>query len=406
MNIVQINATTKMGSTGKIMYDLNSVIQDCGNNSYLSCAYTSDHSLTNMYCTNQKSDAVALRKNILISRLTGKMGYRYKAETRKLIRWIDEKEPDILHLHNIHGDWLNIEVLFKYIKEKNMPVVWTLHDCWAFTGRCSHFEVCGCQKWKTGCNHCKNNKVYPITYFFDHSLNMWSDKKEWFTGIPNMTIVTPSEWLADYVKQSFLREYPVEIIHNGINISIYHKTEARSRYYKNVSDKKIILGVASSWSALKGYDDFIELDKRVDHKKYQIVLVGLNPRQLKQLPKTIIGIGRTGNEQELVELYSGADVFVNPTYQDNFPTTNLEAEACGTPVITYKTGGSPESIPDKSLVIQPGNIESLVKTIDRVCALGKNNYNMLEQYAKEHFAKELAFQKYLRLYNEIIVAKK
>ena len=389
-----------LGSTGKIMYDLNKVILANDNNSYMGCAY-SESLDENIYSTNFNGYYYALRKNILISRITGKMGYRYKKSTDLLLKWMDKCKPDIIHLHNIHGDWINIRLLFEYIKACSVPVVWTLHDCWPFTGRCSHFELCRCMKWTTGCYDCNNLKVYPISYFFDYSKEMWADKKELFTDIPNMIIVTPSYWLANYVKQSFLNIYPIITIHNGIDLDVYKPSSVKSQYLNGNTDKKIILGVANSWSQTKGLDDFLQLNKAIDHNVYKIVLVGLNKRQLNSIPDSIIGIGRTNNQTELVELYSSANVFVNPTYQDNYPTTNLEAIACGTPVITYNTGGSPESVKGNGCVVKKGDLRALIQAINKICEKQKDSIS-LRNHAKFNFDKNITFKNYIKLYNDII----
>jgi Glycosyltransferase len=401
MKILQINISYKFGSTGKIMSDLNDVICKSGNNSYMLCGY-SNEAAPNLYIMRKGSILKASRKDILISRLSGTMGYHYKKSTLKAIEWIDTIKPDVIHLHNIHGDWINVKILFEYIRKKQIPVVWTLHDCWSFTGRCSHFELFRCEKWKTGCFKCKNRKVYPITYFFDKSKSMWKDKKKWFTSVKKMTIVTPSKWLANYVRQSFLKDYPIKVINNGINTQVYRPQTTCNRYYQGFEGKHIILGVANSWTARKGYYDFIKLDGMIDHNMYQIVLVGLNSRQLKLIPNSIKGIARTENEQELIELYSGATVFVNPTYQDNYPTTNLEAQACGTPCITYRTGGSPESISDGiGCICEQGNTKQLLESIIKTCRQSYDSVE-LQNYAKEHFDKCRKYEKYIECYHSLV----
>lgn len=392
MVIVQINQTYRIGSTGKIMADLNDVITKHGHKGYMVAGYALDDKSDSLYCLNERNYALAIRKNILISRISGKMGYRQEKETKRAIEWIDSKKPDVIHLHNIHGDWINIRLLFAYIKEKKLPVVWTLHDCWAFTGRCSHFELCKCEKWKTGCYDCSNNKVYPITYFFDFSKEMWQDKKNWFSDIENMKIVTPSSWLKQYVDQSFLGNYQTFVIHNGIDT----KSFSRSKDLK--TEKKIVLGVASSWTANKGFFDFIKLDSMLNHDEYEIIMVGLNSRQMKKIPKTITGIKRTNSIQDLVNLYSKASVFFNPTYLDNFPTTNLEALSCGTPVVTYRTGGSPESVPLQcGKVLEQGDVLGMLEFIKNK-EFDHFDKKILIDYAKEKFDKYNVLNNYLKLY--------
>ena len=398
MNIVQINCTNGIGSTGKIMSELDKVIKASGYNGYMVSAFYSNCDVTNAYVSSNYN-WLSVRKNMLISRVTGKMGYRYKKETKKIIEWIDSKNPDIIHLHNIHGDWINIKILFDYIKKNDITVVWTLHDCWSFTGRCSHFEKIRCEKWKTGCYGCNNTKVYPKTYFFDWSKKMWKDKREWFSGVKDLTIITPSKWLAEYVQQSFLGCYPIKVIHNGINTDIYKPQFETNSVYKRIVGKHIVLGVANSWSREKGLDDFIKLDSIIDHKKYQIVLAGLKSRHLKQLPCSIVGTSQTNSQKELAELYSGADVFVNLTYQDNYPTTNLEAMSCGTPTLTYDTGGSPESVYKNEYVIEQGDIGRVYEIICDVCEKEHDRAD-IRRYAEKNFDKNITFKDYISLYRK------
>ena len=271
----------------------------------------------------------------------GKTGFASKHATKKLLKFLDKINPDIVHLHNIHGYYLNIELLFNYLKEKQIRVIWTLHDCWSFTGQCAFFDYVGCDKWQTECKNCPMLSEYPKS-FVDSSKWNYQKKKELFTGL-NITLVTPSKWLASLVKNSYLKVYDVKVINNGIDLNVFKPTPSNFREKYCLKDKKMILGVAGVWDRRKGLNDFIELSKLLDDN-YVIVLVGLNDKQLDLLPHNIIGIKRTENQQELAGLYTTADVFFNPTYEDNYPTVNLESLACGTPVITYDTGGSPEFV--------------------------------------------------------------
>lgn len=401
MKVLQINASYKIGSTGKIMADLNSVINAAGHSGYMLAGYgefEKEIKDTTLSFNNSKSPT-STRINLLISRLTGTMGYRHKDRTKKAIDWIDRLDPDIIHLHNIHGDWINIFILFEYLHKKNIPVVWTLHDCWAFTGRCSHFENCGCMKWKTGCYDCRNKKVYPLTYIFDWSKSMYKDKKDIFGRLNQLTLVTPSIWLAKYVKESYLQNRKVHVIHNGIDTNVYIPSDKKSLIDSKVGNRKLILGVASSWSDFKGLSDFLHLNQLIDHNKYVIALIGLNHRQMETIPSDIIGIERTNNVSQLVDIYSKAYVFLNLSYQDNFPTTNIEALSCGTPVITYNTGGSPEAIIDHvGTVIEKGNIEEVLSAIDRSSEFLSET---CRNTAVSYFDKNDRFNEYIRLYETL-----
>ena len=280
--------------------------------------------------------------HILKARLFDASGFGSKHVTKEFIKKIDEFKPDIIHLHNIHGYYVNIEILFKYLKEHpEIKKIWTLHDCWAFTGHCPHFEYEKCEQWKNECKKCVRRNEYPKSLVDKCNRNYWL-KKSYFTNVDNLMLVSPSNWLMNLIKDSFFKEYPIEVINNGVDTSIFKHTESNIKERYGIKNKKVILGVASVWDKKKGLDTFIELSKQLDNE-YQIVLIGLNKKQIKKLPSNIIGITRTEKVEELVKWYSVAEVFFNPTLEDNYPTVNLEAIACETPVVTFNTGGSPES---------------------------------------------------------------
>lgn len=401
MRILQINQNYNFGSTGKIMREINDTICGLGHEGFMMCAYAYGID-KNLFVLEKFPFSFAAKKNQLRQNLTGLSGYSAKHNTRKAIRWINQVNPDIIHLHNIHGDWINIGMLFDFLSNYNKPIIWTLHDCWPFTGRCSHFENIGCYKWKTGCFNCQNKKVYPSTYFFDFSRKIWNDKRKLFAKHDNTYIVTPSYWLANYVRQSFLGKYSVSVIHNGISLQNFCRHEGRSKYLP-ISNKFIILGVASSWTPEKGLGDFLKLNNIINKEIFQIVLVGLNRIQLNKLPESIIGIGRTNNVEELAEIYSNASVFVNPTYQDNYPTVNLEAIACGTPVVTYKTGGSVESVPSEvGLVVDKGDLIGLKSAIEKICLEKCFSKQKCQNYAELHFSKEKSYSAYVKLYEDVL----
>lgn len=280
--------------------------------------------------------------HVLKARLFDASGFGSKHATKEFIKKIDEFKPDIIHLHNIHGYYVNIEILFKYLKaHPEIKKIWTLHDCWAFTGHCPHFEYEKCEQWKNECKKCVRRNEYPKSLVDRCNRNYWL-KKSTFTNVDNLMLVSPSNWLMNLIKDSFFKEYPIEVINNGVDTSIFKHTESNIKERYGIKNKKVILGVASVWDKKKGLDTFIELSKQLDNE-YQIVLIGLNKKQIKKLPSNIIGIIRTEKVEELVKWYSAAEVFFNPTLEDNYPTVNLEAIACGTPVVTFNTGGSPES---------------------------------------------------------------
>lgn len=396
MKIVEINATN-FGSTGKIMLQVANTAKMVGNKVWNCYPKSRDNSKFKVDNAILIGDRISRNIHILLSEFVGLNGCFSFFSTKKLLRQLNVIHPDIIHLHNLHNCYVNLPLLFKYIKTNNVKVIWTLHDCWAFTGHCPHFTMEKCDKWQTGCFKCPRYKDYPQS-LFDNSKKMWGLKKKWFTGVKNLTIVTPSEWLAGLVKQSFLKEYPVKVIHNGIDLNIFKPTESNFREKYNIGDKFIVLGVAFGWGVRKGLDVFIELSKRLDNEKYQIVLVGTDDAVDKQLPKNIISIHRTQNQTELAEIYTAADVFANPTREDNYPTVNMESIACGTSVVTFRTGGSPEILTEKTgSVVDYNDINAMNSEIIRICETKPYSEKDCLEVAKS-FDMNDKFKEYVELY--------
>lgn len=304
----------------------------------------------------------------LFGRVTGLNGLGSIIDTIGLVRMLKKNGTDVLHLHNLHSYCINFPILFRYIRKDKIKVVWTLHDCWTFTGHCPHYDMIGCDRWKTGCGHCPQKREYPQGRL-DTSRIMYSLKKKWFCGIDDMTLVTPSKWLAAQVSESFLASYPVRVIPNGIDLSVFHPTDSGFRQKHGIpAEKKIILGVAFAWNDRKGLDVFIEMARRLSEKEYQIVLVGTDEKAEKLLPKSVIAVRRTQNPSELAGIYTAADIFANPTREDTFPTVNMEALACGTPVVTFETGGSPECCDRTCGTVVPRNdIDAMERELIRIC---------------------------------------
>ncbi len=390
MKVLQINSVCGIRSTGRICTDIADILEQNGHECKI--AY-GRYGVPEKY----KKNAVKIGSDFDIyyhvakSRIFDNSGFESKKSTEKFIKWIKEYNPDIIHLHNIHGYYINIEILFKYLAEADKPVIWTLHDCWAFTGHCAYFSAACCDKWESGCGECQLKKEYPASNFFDRSSKNWLEKKRLFTSVKNMTLVTPSEWLAQIVRRSFLGQYSVKVINNGIDLDVFKPTESKFRDKYDLNDKKIILGVASIWDTRKGLDDFVKLSHIID-SSYRIVLVGISEAQMKTLSSNIIGITKTNNAKELAEIYTAADVFVNFTYEDNYPTVNLEAQACGTPVITYNTGGSIESVPNENIIDQ-GDIKSFLKMTSYKCYDKEN--------IADKFDKTKKFNEYIEKYKEL-----
>ena len=400
MRIVQINGGV-FGSTGKIMFGITKLLEDKGDSVLCVSPITT---------TNRKKQPAhkyykigtffSRRCDVFFSRLTGKQNCFARIATKNLIRKLVCFHPDIVHLHNLHGDYINIPLLFKYIKQNDIQTVWTLHDCWSFTGHCTYFTMVNCDKWKTGCYNCPQYKEYPKS-LFDNSKKMYRVKRDWFTGVKDLKIVTPSEWLAGLVEQSFLKDYPVKVINNGIDLNVFKPTESDFRKKYNIPEEKfILLGVAFDWGKRKGLDVFIELEKRLGNAKYQIVLVGTDDNVDKQLPNGIILIHRTQNQTELAEIYTAADLFVNPTREENYPTVNMESIACGTPVITFRTGGSPEILTEKTgMVVDCDDIDGLQHSIEKICEQDLFSKDDCVEQAK-NFDMNKRLNKYELLYRE------
>ena len=401
--VLFINPAKNYGSTGKIVEEIGLLAKNKGWQTCLVHASRYDYP-SQLTCIKAGS-LLSEKWHALMAQLFDRQGLHSYITTKKVIRQITEYAPDIIHLHNVHGYYLHYPELFKYLAEADIPVVWTLHDCWSFTGHCSYFDIVGCEKWKTGCHHCTNLKNYPRSVWLDRSANNYALKKSLFTSVKNMTMVPVSEWLGKMTRQSYLGKYPVRVIHNGIDTSIFRIKLNSLRIKLGLEDKFVVLGVSSNgFSGRKGLNDFIELSNQLPDN-YKIIMIGLKDNELNLLPQDIIGMRRTSDVEELVDYYNLADVFINPTYSDNFPTTNIESLACGTPVITYRTGGSPEAIDNKTgVVVEQGNVKALANAIMQIRENPFSPENC-RQRAEENYNKDMCFEEYLALYKDLLKRK-
>ena len=403
MKIAIVNMT-HIGSTGKIMFACAECARKAENDvrTYSPVYYMRREKMPQPEITGHVYFGIE-RENMLhyaIARMFGLENYGSYFGTLQLIHALKAYQPDIVHLHNLHNYTINLPLLFHYLKESGVRVVWTLHDCWTMTGRCPHFVMAKCDKWKDGCSHCPQIREYP-RYYIDQTNRIWHMKQQLFTSMPHMTIVTPSKWLADLVGQSYLKDYPVRVINNGIDLDVFRPAESDFRIRYNIpSDKPVILGVAFDWGERKGLDVFIKLAEDFGDK-YQIVLVGTNDHIDAQLPENIISVHRTQNQQELAEIYSAADIFVNATREDTFPTVNIEALACGTPVITFETGGSPECIDDTCGIVVPCDDVGAME--NAICHIIEERPFSQEACRKraEMFDMNDKFAEYVKLYQEL-----
>ena len=337
--------------------------------------------------------------HMIASKITGLTGYYSWIDTLRIINILKQKKIDIVHLHNIHGWFLNLPYFFRFIKKRNIAIVWTFHDCWNYTGHCPHYSFVKCDKWKSRCQNCPLFKEYPST-LFDNSSFLFSKKKKWFLGFKNIRIVTPSIWLKKEVEQSFLKQYPITVINNGINLDIFKPIYGNFKEKYAIKNRYVILGVSFSWGEKKGFDVFIELSKIIS-SDFVIVLVGVSQSQINSLPNNIIGIQRTTSQKELAEIYTAADVFVNPTRQEVLGLVNIESLACGTPVITFDSGGSPETITEKTgTVVNCNDINGLFFEIKRICITKPFKTEDCIERAKK-FDMEERFNDYIKLFKEL-----
>jgi putative colanic acid biosynthesis glycosyltransferase len=403
IKILQISVEGNRGSVGSIAEAIGLFIMKQGWESYIAFG---------RFPRPSKSQLIRIGSNFdvlmhgLKTRLFDAHGLASKIATQNLINQIKEIRPNVIHLHHLHGYFININILFEYLSLSNIPVIWTFHDCWAFTGHCTHFEFVGCEKWQIECHNCEQKNEYPKSLLFDRSRKNFLLKKKIFNSVNNLTIIPVSNWLEDKVKVSFLNKYSSQVVKNGIDLgSFYPKNSKKAiNALYNLNNRFIILGVASTWGKKKGLEEFHILDKYLNKREFVIILVGLSNHQLKKIPGSIVGIRRTENLNQLADLYSAADVFVNPTFEDTYPTTNLESIACGTPVITYNTGGSVESVNERTgIIVSKGNTLGLLDAIKEIKYYGKSFYEQkCRKYAEENFNNKDRFNDYIEIYKKII----
>lgn len=394
MKVVQINSCFGNGSTGKIAEGIMNVLDEKNIENY---AFYGAGTSKNKKAFKMNGK-LYLKFNILKTRLFGKNGFYSHFATFRMIKKLKKITPDVIHLHNIHGHYINVKMLFKYIKKNNIKTIWTLHDCWSFTGHCAYFDALNCNKWKLGCERCIGKKTYPVSWIFDRSKTLYKEKKKAFCGVEDLTIVTPSIWLKDLVKQSFLKDYPVKVINNGIDLNAFKPVDSDIRKEYNIENDFVVMGISFTLNDRKGGKYIVDVATKMPNIKF--VIVGLKTEE--KLPENVIVLPKTNSKEEMAKIYSTADVFLNPTLEDNFPTVNLEALACGTPVITFETGGSPESVSeDVGIVVQKGNVDELCNAILGVKIKTKEYYtkNCVEKAKKMYDEKE-KFLEYIRIYGE------
>lgn len=401
--LVQINTTANYTSTGRIAENIGLLARQNGWRSILvhGPRYVNPSQLSTFCTETSLGEKIHAVKSFLMD----EHGLGSSVATRQLVKKLKELRPDIIHLHNIHGYYINYPILFNYLSEANTPVVWTLHDCWSMTGHCAYFDFVNCDKWKTHCKDCPQLGAYPKSLFKDNSYNNFELKRKYFLKAQQcLHIVTVSDWLRDIVKESFFRDCDIQRVYNGVDLSKFYNHD---NAYKNNGVFKII-GVANIWEKRKGLYDFVKLRQCLPVDKYEIVLVGISPQISKRLPEGIKVIRRTNSIDELSELYSSADVFFNPTWEDNFPTTNIEALACGTPVITYRTGGSPEAVSKETgFIVNKGDLQAVVEALNVVRERGRLYFrDNCRERAVTNFDMNFAYGQYMKIYEELYLKDK
>lgn len=402
MKILQINSTLNWGSTGRIAEEIGQKLIAEGNESYIAYGRQANPSQSKIIRIGNKWD---IYYHVLQTRLFDKHGLASKKATLKLVEKIRDINPDIIHLHNIHGYYLNYQILFEYLSSSHIPIVWTLHDCWTFTGHCSHYSYKSCFRWRKNCYSCPQIMTYPQSWGVDCSESNYKKKSYLFNSVGKLTLVAVSNWLSKEIENSFLKKNPQKTIYNGIDVETF-KPSPITKMDLKLENKFTILGVASVWNDRKGLEDFISLrDKLSDD--YRIVLVGLSDNQIKKLPNGIMGISRTNSIQELVSYYSVADVYINFSVEESLGLTTCEAMACGTPAIVYNCTACPEVVSsDTGFIVNQKDFEGVVAAINMVREKGKETYTQsCRERAVQYFNKEDRYAEYLQLYKEILNKK-
>lgn len=398
--LLLINVALNWGSTGKIVEGIGTLAQTGGWEVFV--AHGARYKNLSTTTSIQVSSKVGEWIHYVNSSLFDAQGLGSRCETKQFLKQVEEIKPDIVHIHNIHGCYINYPLLFTYLKEHNIPVVWTLHDCWAMTGHCVHFMRSNCMKWQAMCHHCPQKKTFPSSYLFDRSERNYKLKRDLFTSMPVMHITTVSSWLKGVAEVSYLKKYPVSVVPNGIKTDVfnYEPSDILERF--GLQGKKLLLAVAIGLDERKGLYDYIKLANKLPDQ-YQLMLVGLTEEESKTLPENIIAEKRTNSTRELAAYYSAADALLSLSYEETFGLTIIEAMACGTPAIVYDNTAQPELVTlETGMIVPTGDIEALVKAIEEVCSKPKESYSIACRNHSLEYDEKLSYQKYLDIYSVII----
>ncbi len=386
MKVLMINVVCGIRSTGRICTDLATVLEEQGHEVKIAYGRERVPKQFQKYAVRIGNDFDVM-VHALRARLFDECGFGSKAITERFIKWIKNYDPDVIHLHNLHGYYINLEVLFNYLRICGKRIIWTLHDCWAFTGHTAYCDAYECEKWKSGCEKCPGMREYPVSYI-DRSMRNWNKKRRILIDIPMLTIVTPSKWMASMVKNSFLNHYNTKVIPNGIDIDRFHMVNSDFKEKNGLKGKHIILGVATAWDEMKGLSDYYKLADALGDN-YKVVLVGLNKSQILDLPHNILGIEKTNSIEELVGIYSISTALVVLSKVENYPTVIIEALCCELPVISYDVGGAKEIIRNNGVVVQKGDIQEVAQAI--------SGLNIFVRFPREEATVKCMCNKYIEL---------
>lgn len=401
MKIVQINAVYAYSSTGRTTEELHKELRKQGHHSYVFCT-NFENIDENIYRIGNRTDQ---KIHGLLSRLSGEQAHFSKSATYKLLRKLDEIHPDVVHLRNLHGNYINFPILMNHLNSKQIPVVITLHDCWFFTGKCCYYTDDQCTRWMQGCGQCPALKKWNKSWFFDKSAKLLKEKEKLFNSTKRLAVIGVSQWIADEAKQSILRDaWKIDKIYNWINLDVFRPCNNRPEEIKNkIKADFIVLGVSQTWSREKGIDVFINLAEHLPN--VQFVLVGNMPESVL-LPSNIISVGAIAKPEILAEYYSSADVFVNPSIQETFGKTTAEAIACGTPVIGFNVTATPELIGNGCGVVVDvvDGVTGIEMAIESIRKTGKIFYsNSCRAFANQNFNKQQLINDYIQIYKEILI---
>lgn len=400
MRILLINVAIGFGSTGRIVEGIGQLALSHGWDVHIAhgARYVNESTIDNFQISSKAEEIL----HFIESSIFDAQGMGSRFATKRFLKVIDSIRPDVVHIHNLHGCFLNYPILFSYLRTKKIPIVWTMHDCWPLTGHCVHFERTHCERWKSQCGPCPQIHDFPTSYMLDRSRRNYALKKELFTSLNRMRITTVSSWLKNVATQSYLKKFPIDVVPNGIDTSSFVKTDGDIRNRLKIGDKKLLLAVASGFEGRKGINDYVALS-RILPGDYQLLLVGANDKDCRVLPDNVIALGRTRDITELAAYYSSADALLSLSYEETFGLTIIEAMACSTPAIVYNNTAQPELItPDTGRVVPTGNIDALKDAIIEMCSVPKSEFSNACRKRAEQFDERMMYQKYLDIYEEML----